>query len=278
MRSALMCVVVMGLCLSACETNVPDENGNKSGVKDGAITKGVFSVAEGKQVRFSMGNLQYQASTKTWRFASQQYEYIGDDNKNISDTYDGWIDLFGWGTGDNPTNTSINNEDYATFVDWGTNAISNGGNKPNQWRTLTSDEWEYIIGGRLNAKTLYSSAQIRINGNTTIVGMIILPDNWSSPKGIAFYSGMSGWTSNDYDISQWTKLENAGAVFLPASGGRDGLHTSNMQNIGCCWSSTRDNDCMWAYGLSFGCTYLPTTKCGWIARISGASVRVVQDM
>ena len=63
----------------------------------GALSGG-FSVSATKKVRFSQGNLQYQASTDTWRFAENQYDYIGSDNNNISSTYEGWIDLFGWGT------------------------------------------------------------------------------------------------------------------------------------------------------------------------------------
>lgn len=72
---------------------------------------GVFSVSATEQVRFAPGNLQYQASTGTWRFAEHQYDCIchgayGNvsengtlcDNANISDNYSGWIDLFGWGT------------------------------------------------------------------------------------------------------------------------------------------------------------------------------------
>lgn len=47
----------------------------------------------------SPGNLQYQASTGIWRFAEHQYDYIGSGNENISTSYSGWIDLFGWGTG-----------------------------------------------------------------------------------------------------------------------------------------------------------------------------------
>ena len=38
---------------------------------EGAIN-GVFSVASNKKVYFSQGNLQYQASTRTWRFAEHQ--------------------------------------------------------------------------------------------------------------------------------------------------------------------------------------------------------------
>ena len=69
-----------------------------------------FTVAEdGRRVQFAPGNLQYQASTNTWRFAEHQYDYVGDggqmggnvpgsDNCKIDSLYDGWIDLFGWAT------------------------------------------------------------------------------------------------------------------------------------------------------------------------------------
>lgn len=66
--------------------------------KCGSEGIGVFSVSADKQVSFAKGNLQYQASTKSWRFAENQYDYISNANTNISATYDGWIDLFGWGT------------------------------------------------------------------------------------------------------------------------------------------------------------------------------------
>ena len=78
-------------------------------VPDGVLP-GLFSVSATRQVRFSQGNLQYQASTNTWRFAEHQYDYVGtqtadrygnyggnvsgSDNRSISSTYSGWIDLF----------------------------------------------------------------------------------------------------------------------------------------------------------------------------------------
>ena len=87
---------------------------------------GLFSVSADKQVYFSQGNLQYQASTDTWRFAENQYDMIGNDNANVSSSYSGWIDLFGWGTGNHPTDTIQNSEIYNEFVDWGVNPIYNG--------------------------------------------------------------------------------------------------------------------------------------------------------
>ncbi|MBQ3672922.1 MAG: hypothetical protein II928_00430, partial [Paludibacteraceae bacterium] len=142
---------------------------------------GRFSVAAGKQVQFSQGNLQYKASTNTWRFANAQIEYIGEGNTNISPTYEGWIDLFGWGTGSNPTLATTNNTDYAVFTDWGVNAISNGGNEANLWRTLTAAEWEYLFRGRTNAEQLFSLGTVNGMG-----GCIILPDDWTAPEGITF--------------------------------------------------------------------------------------------
>ena len=137
----------------------------------GAIN-GIFSIGENTQVYFSQGNLQYQASTNTWRFANNQYDYVGTDNANISETYDGWIDLFGWGTsgynhGANcyqPWSTSTTCSDYYAYgqdnynlydqtgqADWGYNAISNGGNSVGLWRTLTQPEWDYVFNTRTTA-------------------------------------------------------------------------------------------------------------------------------
>ena len=99
-----------------------------------------IKIAENKKVTFSSGNLQYQASTNTWRFAENQWDYIGDANQNISTMYSGWIDLFGWGTGDVPTKISKSVSDFSSFTDWGINLISNGGNTSNSWRTLSKDE------------------------------------------------------------------------------------------------------------------------------------------
>ena len=174
-----------------------------------------YSVSASKQVYFASGNLQYQASTDTWRFAEHQYDFADEDNNNISDTYDGWIDLFGWGTGDSPTKTSGNNSDYATFTDWGTNVI--GTYSANTWRTLSGEEWGYLFNGRANASSLYGFAMV--NG---IRGLILLPDDWTLPSGISFHAGKADFKKNDYTLVQWEEMESAGAVFLPAAGYRYG--------------------------------------------------------
>ena len=235
---------------------------------------GAFSVSAIQQVFFSQGNLQYQASTNTWRFAEHQYDYVGSANSNISSTYSGWIDLFGWGTGNNPTLASTTYTDYSTFVDWGSNAIINGGNAVNQWRTLTQSEWSYLLNSRTNASSKRGTGNI--NG---VGGLIILPDSWTQPSGCpqfnpGFSSSDGDWTRNSYTVAQWVQMESAGAVFLPAAGGRDGTGVNYVGNSGFYWSSTPGNE-RYAYYVCFYSSLLDAAYNYY--RNSGFSVRPVQD-
>ena len=240
----------------------------------GAID-GLFSVSATQQVYFSQGNLQYQASTTTWRFAEHQYDYVGADNENISSTYSGWIDLFGFGTGSNPTlSTTTANPDYSTFVDWGTNAIDNGGNQSSLWRTLDVDEWSYLFYTRTDASLKYGTGNVGGLG-----GLIILPDSWTTPDGCSFTPGFTtygtdaDWSRNSYNSAQWDRMEAAGAVFLPAAGSRD-QYGDYHSGRGCYWSSTQ-------YGSgSAGCVTFASYRFWsfdyWDGR-EGHSVRLVRN-
>ena len=243
---------------------------------------GLFSVSVDKQVVFSPGNLQYHPAMNEWRFAENQTDYIGDANRNISADYDGWIDLFGWGTGANPTTTSENEMDYATFIDWGTNPI--GSDAPNTWRTLTNDEWMYIFNERPNAQSLFAFGSV--NG---VNGIILLPDNWTTPLGVDFVASTSrglywdgvlyrndndnNFSHNTYTSEQWSEMEQSGAVFLPASGFRHGA-MALVGDHGNYWSSTGD------YGTSAHNIYLSTSifdPNSMDMRIRGHSVRLVKE-
>ena len=245
-------------------------------IPDGALP-GLFSVSATQQVHFSQGNLQYQASTNTWRFAEHQYDYVGSDNRSISSTYSGWIDLFGWGTGSNPTLSSSYPEDYGTFVDWGSNAIINGGNTTNLWRTLTSAEWEYLLNTRPGASSKLGSGNI--NG---VGGLIILPDSWTLPSECSFASGFAiinpyhypDWKHNSYTLAQWAQMEAAGAVFLPAAGRRKGTDFDNVGFHGYYWSSTpySKNDAYHMYFSSYN--LIASINC---SRSYGYPIRPVLD-
>ena len=221
----------------------------------GAID-GLFTInANGDKVYFSQGNLQYQASTNTWRFADNQWDFVGgtcneqeygtvyengvkSDNTLISPTYDGWIDLFGWGTSGfnhgatcyQPWSTSDNDSYYYAYgslnnnlndnsgqADWGYNPISNGGNTINHWRTLSSDEWQFVLFYRNNGSNSRFAKAI-INETK---GIILFPDSWQDDNSINEINIIeSNYESNIINISEWFLLESKGAVFLPASGGR----------------------------------------------------------
>ncbi len=238
---------------------------------------GTFSVSDSKQVTFSKGNLQYHPANDEWRFAEKQTDYIGENNSNISDTYNGWIDLFGWST--NATNfgvsTSTDYNDYSgSFVDWGTNKIGN--DAPNTWRTLTKDEWRYLGFYRTNADDLVGVAQV--NG---VNGLVFLPDNWNCPAGVTFKSGFYSNYGVDYyaayqtfTTAEWSLLESAGAVFLPAAGYRDGSGVDGVQYRGCFWSATED-DSDYAGYLGFGSDGAGR---GYYRRDIGLSVRLVKDL
>lgn len=239
---------------------------------------GAFSVSATKKVYFSKGDLQYQASTQTWRFAANQYTKIGSSNASISATYTGWIDLYGWGTGGNPIQTSTSNSNYSKFTDWGINKIQNGGNQANLWRTLSKEEWEYLFSGRTNATKKRSLA--RVNG---INGYIFLPDTWSLPSGLSFKANVSdSYFTNTYTIEQWSQMEQNGAIFLPSAGYREGktYHTYQYGEGGnLYWSSDASGTTKaWTFEfLNTLITYPYYIRVTDIGRSQGRSVRLVID-
>jgi hypothetical protein len=296
------------------------------------VELGPFSMSATKQVIFSPGNLQFNAmkgthqcadgtSQKgTWRFAEHQWDYVGDvengtvyengtkcDNAKINATYNGWIDLFGWGTsgwksGANaykPYETSKSYEDYYpggydntdltgayANADWGMyNQI--GDASPGTWRTLTKDEWMYLFHGRKDAEKLFGLGTV--NG---VPGTIILPDDWKTLSGLTFTpstekgltwqdiyytnSNNDNYSHNIYTAAQWIKMESGGAVFLPATGNRAGTMVSDVLMFGSYWSSTH-NLSGYVWGLYFYTDGLgPAGQDGHRGR--GYAVRLVSDV
>ena len=248
-------------------------------VDDTPSTQGIgtFSVSATKQVTFSPGNLQYHPANDEWRFAESQLDYIGKANSNCSSTYNGWLDLFGWSTSTTHFGVSTSNDrnDYrGSFVDWGTNQI--GADAPNTWRTLTRNEWGYLLETRPNASSLCGVAQV--NG---VNSLILLPDNWTCPSGVTFKSGFHSSDGVEYyaayqtfTAEQWSKLESAGAVFLPAAGHRSGSSVYDVQDYGYYWSATEYE--------SFSAYYLYSrsnrANMGGASRFYGRSVRLVKDL
>ena len=226
-------------------------------------TKSLFYVnGSGNFVAFSAGNLQGQryvaglSQRNKWQFAPSQIAALKSDNASIG--LGVWVDLLGYGTSGNnskhPNMSStvptqyVNGDIAGTDYDWGVFNYANPGiiygattvtDIP--WSTLTKAEWEYLIG-RDNKAGL---ATITIDGMSH-KGLVLLPDltetgyGWSMPEGASFTSGFSGYTLNNYNASQWSTLENAGAVFLPVTFYRNGNNVTG-QDEGYYWTSTGNN-------------------------------------
>ena len=246
-----------------------------------------FSVSEQKQVVFASGNLQYTQSTNTWAFADNQYDIIG--KANITDgALADKIDLFGWSTDNTATpfgvSISDTDADYkGAFVDWGTNTI--GTDAPNTWRTLSKDEWNYLFRTRPNADKRNGIARIYLKEDKSQYadGLILLPDDWHCPATITFKEGGASGDNpyadhQTFTLAQWQALEEAGAVFLPTTGGRYGAMVGDM-DYGFYWSATAEEtgDEEWLTAYTF---YIePDNIMSDVSdRKYGRSVRLVRDV
>ena len=187
---------------------------------------GKFSISDHKTATFATGNLQHNIGTGEWRFAKQQYQVVGEQNINLGDpAFSGWIDMLGWSTNDEGNNFGVNpsnvNELYdGEFVDWGTKMGA-------EWSTLSADEWKYLLNTREKAATLKQIAKVG-----DILGLLLFPDAWVMPEGVEVEAEMDAYFEvkiYNYTLEQWTRLEQAGALFLPAAGRRTGGY-GNMIN------------------------------------------------
>ena len=147
--------------------------------------------------------------------------------------------------------TSKNSSDYfGDFVDWGT-AIDDKGT----CTTLSggeSGEWKYLFDHHVNIWGTCNS----------VPGQFIAPDN--------FFGGTAALSAI---VSDWKTAQDAGIVFLPAAGVRDGSNVLNVGNRGFYWSSSADNEDKAYYvlfnkdGVYPGCSY----------HLYGSSVRLITE-
>ena len=263
--------------------------GDYAFIKNDVSSKRKFSIdGNGTQVVFAPANLQYQASTNTWRFAEHQWDYVGADNKNMAPDYDGWMDLFGWGTSgynsSKPYITDADNTLYGdgvndiagTNFDWGLyNTI--GDDAPGTWRCMSYNEWNYLLESRTNAVNLRGVASV--NG---VHGFVFLPDEWQQPAGTSFTPNANSYTTNQYDLQQWALMEAEGAIFLPAGGWRDQSTIKQAGSEGYYWTTTVLNN-KDAYEFKFGTGGTsfsgtkPKYKMNQYHRYSGNTVRLVRE-
>lgn len=233
-------------------------NVNSNVVLEGSLS-GLFSVSATQRVRFSKGNLKYHCSLANpeWRFADNQYEHVAYNASDYGENTGRWIYNFGWGTSGyghrtlyfQPWSNEGSHNDYIAYndgsknlydgdgkADWGYNKISNGGNTENiGWRTMTADEMNYLLFSRPASAVAGTNnarfARAYLFG--TYYGVIVFPDNYTHPEGVASpnyinVTGNNGLNDNQYSEADWLKMEAAGCVFLTkTSGTYDGQYWSS---------------------------------------------------
>lgn len=240
------------LAFAGCERE--DDINPIDPITPGDMTTYAFSVSAEQHVCFAPGNLVYD-SINGYQFATHQYDCGG---------------FFGWGTGSNPRLLSRDDSEYAAFDDWGDHINGN-------WRTLTSNEWDYVIAGRTDAASKCGAATV-----CGMHGIVLLPDNWEGEAFNAGFDKNDSWDRNVYDASSWSKMETAGAIFLPAAGFNiRPLQSSKLPLViglghsGLYWSSTPYSSENQAYSMYFDDrNALDNSR----NRHFGQSVRLVRDI
>ena len=269
-----------------------------------------FSVASDRKVVFSPGNLQWSATNGgttatthrtaegtaagTWRFAEHQWNKVGfgtsdntgnvynnnnvkSNNASIDEHYDGWIDLFGFGTsgynsknpwrhdntsssyGNGSNNLDGTNYDFGVYNDI-YNPKTHRIDAYGTWRLLTMSEWTYVFGSRTNAANKRGTATVE-----GVTGYVLLPDNWTLPTGLTFRAN----NSNNYTLAQWALMEENGAVFLPKCGNRNGTsYNGNLRYA----TSSKSGDNNAQYGYEYRYSQFSSED----PRHLGASVRLVK--
>ena len=303
---------------TASSTNLARNHIYTTSVSDICFCEGdtAFSVSSTKKVVFAPGNLQWSATGGgRWRFALNPWDTTGANNANISSSYTGWIDLFGWGTSGYHYTSDQDNRNYypysissstvrdpynyygygpSTYMDdcnltgtsanydWGVyNAIYNpstGNTDPaGTWRTPTKNEWNYLLSSRYTCCGI-RYAKARVNG---VNGLVIVPDNWDANiynlRNTNIQDG-APYTSNNLSSTQWTILKNAGCAFLPAAGWRTSRTVNDVGSYGHYWSATYGQDEHAKNACSLGFSNELVAPITNYVRYVGYSVRLVKDV
>lgn len=263
----------------------------------------VFSVADGKKVTFAPGNLVAIVSNpgtdhveeevvvgqvftaSKWFFANKQTDY------NFTTELDGTntiCDHFGW-VGVNAADDI--KESYGLFNaiddkyygytssesiahDWGEkviylNSSSEVSFESNTWRSPLKTDWMAVIDNR-SSTTKFAKAKVG-----DVPGLIIFPDGFSVTDVSVNEQNnkVASFTSNEYVVAQWNKLELAGAVFLPAAGFREGT-TVKGANSARYWTKT-----VYAKDMAFSLNcYNDQLLHSYGTRKVGYAVRLVRDL
>ena len=227
----------------------------------GDTLPGKFSVADGKQIHFSRGNLWYEAKTDTFHFEDSQYTYASNWNADH-------VSHFLWSKTASVAYAEAYNDTEASESDiFFTNSTEETAN-PNftvngitgKYRALSKAECNYLIQGRVvndgKGEGYSYSLDITYGGQK---GFVLYPDDYTEEI-----------------ISGTITSLPEGVVFLPAAGGRDGSIIIGTNAYSPYWlASPTEGDINGAQFMDFNGSQFRTDNGN---REIGLAVRLVTDV
>lgn len=185
----------------------------------GALTREFTVNSSGKKVYFSKGNLYWNGST--YQFEATQYYWWGHTSKTRvgSFYYSSKADIaradsYSSSGRTNPEILFTNSTETAPNANFTVNGVKG------KYRSLSFSEWNYLVNSRSGNR--YAKGKVN-----NINGLILLPDGYVHPSDVPALKNINkatvDYSGNNFNTTQWAKLEAAGAVFLLCHGYRSGI-------------------------------------------------------
>ena len=230
MEKQLFTLALAALTLGLLGSCKKDNGPEKPKFPEGALA-GKFTVnAEGKKVIFSQGNLYYDGNT--FNFETNQYDFTPSADGYWDQAH---VSHFYWSA--TPDVASAMYYRAGGSDVFFTNAdgfkVNVDGRNQTGWRTLTAAEWQYIFSDSNKYK-----CGVTVCGKANCI--VLLPDGWEWNANTVGTSWQTEYPVESTQASPvtWQKMEDAGAVCLPAAGRRDDSNVNNISEYGGYWSST----------------------------------------
>ena len=253
--------------ISISNTVIPAAPNAQYAVKTSGNVLTKFSVGVGKKVYFSKANLKYTAADG-YSFHDTQFDEIYPALSNGNPAQSGYhsnvhltnlsdMDRFCWGFKVNATPGGDQyvegNHDLDSDTDWGSQLTTEG----RHWRTLTADEWDYLLNSR-GARSFMMVDAIIPYGSSSFLrceGLLLFPDGFNHTQIQGLYTSNSpstvGFNTAWYNKKDFTdtEIDTYGRfLYQPIDKLRDS--NSNYMFI------TNPNSNMYKL-LAAGCVFLP---------------------
>ena len=244
----------------------PSATSNKGNVDLGADYEGKYNTGSGSEAArdlFGWGCTGYEDTRKESHtdWYQKNYQPYSTSKSTVNATYNKY------GYGPDYVSSPYYNLTVENKSDWG--CLTIGSDPAGTWRTLSSAEWAYLFNTRTvndgkGEDKSYWRATINSDASdgSKVYGILLYPDGYTAQT-----------TAMSYTKAEWSAMESAGVVFLPAPGYRDGTSLGYVGSFCFYWSSSCNNISR-AYYVNFSSSYVNPQDV--INRYYGISVRLVR--